>query len=190
MPRKDYYAVLGVSKEAGQDEIKKAYRKLAFQYHPDTNEGGHEAEDRFKEISEAYDVLGDRAKRNLYDRGYDSISNGSPFHRYPFGPHSDFFEQNFGMFRCRGGGFGRGLGRGRRGGRFMRPDISAPNIILTSSEARSGTEKAINLHTGNDILTFTITLPPGLHDGAMLKLDGKQAGCPDLDVYVRVRIVD
>src|SRR5689334_16575894 len=67
--RKDYYKALGVKKDAEQAEIKKAYRKLARQYHPDHNDGDEKAEARFKEISEAYDVLGDPEKRKQYDRG-------------------------------------------------------------------------------------------------------------------------
>jgi len=190
MQRKDYYGILGISKDAEQIEVKKAYRKLAFQYHPDTNEGDPEAENKFKEISEAYDVLGDQAKRNLYDRGHDFMSYRDPFHQDSFRSYTDFFAQNFGMFGCRGGGFGRGFGRGRRFRRFIRPEFSASNIILSSEEARSGTEREINLHKGNDILTFTINLPPGIQDGALLKLDGSQGGYQDLTVFLKVKIVD
>ncbi len=202
MQRKDYYDILGIARDAEQDEVKKAYRRLAFQYHPDTNEGDPRAEDKFKEINEAYDVLSDREKRNLYDLGHDPDSRGTPFRYDPFGPHAGSFEKAFfGGFGCRGGGFGRGLGRGRRGfcrnfsspfqgGPFQRPGISAQNITLTAAEAQSGAERSINLHTGSDILTFTISLPPGVHDGAILKLDGTQVGRQDLGIYIRVKIVD
>ena len=206
MQRKNYYDILGIARDAEQDDVKKAYRRLAFQFHPDTNEGDPKAEDKFKEINEAYDVLSDREKRNLYDLGHDPASRGAPFHYDPFGPQARSFEQAFfGGFGCRGGGFGRGLGRGLGRGRrgfcrnfsspfqgspFQRPEISAQNITLTSAEAQSGTERAINLHAGSDTLTFTISLPPGVHDGALLKLDGTQVGRKDLDIYLRVKIVD
>src|SRR3954463_4126778 len=74
----DYYKVLGVDKKAGQEEIKKAYRKLARQYHPDRNPGDPKAEERFKEISEAHDVLGDPEKRKKYDRGGSGFAGGNP----------------------------------------------------------------------------------------------------------------
>src|SRR5919199_3652832 len=80
----DYYKTLGVDKKASQEDIKKAYRKLARQYHPDTNkEPG--AEERFKQISEAYDVLGDPDKRKKYDRGGSIFGAGSPFGGAPGG---------------------------------------------------------------------------------------------------------
>src|ERR671932_1270615 len=74
----DYYKVLGVDRKASQDDIKKAYRKLARQYHPDTNKAPG-AEERFKEISEAYDVLGDPEKRKKYDRGGSVFGGANPF---------------------------------------------------------------------------------------------------------------
>ena len=86
MQRKDYYEILGVARDADEKEIKIAYRKLALRNHPDTNREDPEAEDRFKEINEAYDILSHRHKRTQYDLGRDPLSGGSPFRSYPFGP--------------------------------------------------------------------------------------------------------
>src|SRR3954466_5349558 len=79
MARGDYYKTLGVDKKASADEIKKAYRRLARQYHPDRNPGDAKAEERFKEISEAHDILSDPEKRKKYDRGGSVFPGGSPF---------------------------------------------------------------------------------------------------------------
>src|SRR3954453_21102569 len=81
--RPDYYKTLGGAKNAAQDEVKKAYRKLARQYHPDRNEGNKDAEERFKAVQEAYDVLGDPDKRKQYDRGTGPLGAGGARPRGP-----------------------------------------------------------------------------------------------------------
>lgn len=100
----NYYEILGVSKNATADEIKKAYRTLAFKYHPDRNQGNAEAEEKFKQISAAYDVLGDEAKRRQYDMGYstDSYSNSSAYssnqnyqRQYQYTYQNPFGDDNF-----------------------------------------------------------------------------------------------
>lgn len=103
---KDYYAILGVGKEAGADELKKAYRRLALQYHPDKNPGDKAAEEHFKEINQAYATLSDPEKRSNYDRYGTATPGGFSGGAQGFGDIFDLFEQVFG-FRTPGGGGAR-----------------------------------------------------------------------------------
>lgn len=150
--KRDYYEVLGVSKSAGDDEIKRAYRKLAKQYHPDLNPNDKEAEAKFKEANEAYEVLSDPEKKAKYDQfghaGVDpNFGGGGGYGGFGvdlgdlFG---DLFGGGFGGF---GGGFGGGSGRqtGPMKGENLRV-----NLTLTFEEAAFGCEKEINL-TRNDV---------------------------------------
>ena len=170
MEYKDYYKILGVAKNATQEEIKKAYRKLAVKYHPDKNPGDKMAEDRFKEISEANEVLGDPVKRKHYDElganwkqyqqtGFKggrqkAYSRGRPGGSYHFefdgdtsqffgeGGFSDFFESFF------GGGSGAG---GFAGFRNDVPGNDLNGVInITLQESFSGTERLVDL--GNEKL--------------------------------------
>ena len=112
MAKRDFYDVLGVSKSSSQDEIKKAYRKVALKYHPDRNPDDKEAEDKFKEAAEAYDVLGNEEKRRKYDQfghqAFGAGAGGGGFH----GNMNDIFDMFGDIF---GGGGGGGFG----GGGFM-----------------------------------------------------------------------
>ena len=117
--KRDYYDVLGVGKSADASEIKKAYRKLAMKYHPDKNPGDKEAEEKFKEINEAYEVLSDETKRRNYDQfGHEGVNGqgfggAGGFGGQGFGGFDDIFGDIFGdMF---GGGFGGGSRQRRRG---------------------------------------------------------------------------
>ena len=98
MEKRDYYEVLGVSKNSSADEIKSAYRKMAMQFHPDRNPGDHTSEDKFKEAAEAYEVLSDSTKRSRYDQyGHNGLRMGQDFHQYSgfddiFSAFSDVFS--------------------------------------------------------------------------------------------------
>ena len=111
--KRDYYEILGVTRDVSPEDLKKAYRKLAHQFHPDKNPNNPEAEDKFKEASEAYAVLSDNEKRAQYDRhghaAFGAGQTGDPFAGFdPFSSFSDLFSEFFGRN-------GRGGGRGRRG---------------------------------------------------------------------------
>ncbi len=143
MTKHDYYEILDVSKNASADEIKKSYRKLALKYHPDRNPDDPESEEKFKEASEAYEVLSDSEKRGLYDRyGHDGVEKFRFFRAFQvlmifFHLLGDVFEDFFGM-----GGFGgrQGGRSGARKGQDLRYDL---NISLR--EAAFGIEKNIEV---------------------------------------------
>jgi molecular chaperone DnaJ len=141
----DFYAVLGVARDANDDEIKLAYRKLAMQYHPDRNGGSKEAEERFKSITEAYDVLREPQKRAAYDRfGEAGLrgGGGGGFHHVDLAEALSIFMRDFGGF----GGFEEMLGGRRSGGGATRTgaDVKVP-IELTLAESATGVERTITL---------------------------------------------
>ncbi|NLZ53983.1 MAG: molecular chaperone DnaJ [Thermoanaerobacteraceae bacterium] len=144
MAKRDYYEILGVSREATEDEIKKAFRKLARKYHPDVNKDDKDAAEKFKEINEAYEVLKDPEKRARYDQfghagvgqgGFDAGNFGGFGNFGDFG--SDIFEDIFDMF---GGGFGRSRRRGPTRGADLRYDLE-----ITLEEAAFGVEKEVEI---------------------------------------------
>lgn len=139
----DYYELLGLQKGASEDEIKKAYRKMAKKYHPDANQNSKEAEEKFKEVSQAYEILSDPQKKATYDQfGHSAFENGGAggggYQQY--GDMDDIFESFF------GGGFGDifGGGRGRRNGPRRGPDIQT-HINITFEESYFGVKKNITL---------------------------------------------
>jgi molecular chaperone DnaJ len=140
----DFYAVLGVAHTASDDEIKKAYRKLAMTYHPDRNNGSKEAEERFKQITEAYDVLRDPNKRALYDRyGEAGLRGGGAggFHHVDLSEALGIFMRDFGGF----GGFEEMFGGGRsRSGPRTGADVKV-TIPLTLAEVATGVEKKFTI---------------------------------------------
>lgn len=143
--KRDYYEILGVSKNASKDEIKKAYRKQALKFHPDKNPGNKSAEDKFKEAAEAYEVLSNDEKKARYDR-YGHAGMGNSGHSYGgqgmtvediFSSFGDIFGEAF-------GGFG-GFGGGRQGRRVSKGSNLRVKVKLSLSEIASGTEKKIKV---------------------------------------------
>lgn len=150
MSKRDYYEILGVSKDSSADDIKKAYRKVAMQYHPDRNPGDKAAEEKFKEAAEAYEVLSDADKRSQYDRfGHAGMSNngrgfsGNPNMEDIFSQFGDIFgEDIFGSFFGGGGGGGRRGGQRARGTRGSNLRIK---IKLTYEEIAKGVTKQVKV---------------------------------------------
>jgi len=144
MAKKDFYEVLGLQKGASDEEIKKAFRKLAIKYHPDKNQGHKEAEEKFKEINEAYQVLSDPEKKARYDQYGDADAVGGNYGGYgaegfdfsDFGGFGDIFDSFFG-----GGGGG---GRRKKGGPARGADLEY-TVTLTFEEAVAGVEKEISI---------------------------------------------
>lgn len=154
MAKRDYYEVLGVEKTASADEIKKAYRKKAIEFHPDKNPGDKEAEENFKEAAEAYEVLSNADKRARYDQfghaGMGGAAGGGGFEGFGQGMSMDDIFSMFGdIFGGRGGGFGGGFGFGGGGGRpsqrkFRGSDLRV-KVKLNLKEIYGGAEKKFKL---------------------------------------------
>jgi molecular chaperone DnaJ len=145
MSKRDYYEILGVGRTAGADEIKKAYRKLALQFHPDRNPGNKEAEEKFKEAAEAYEILSDADKRHRYDQyGHEGIRRGADYH--DFGNMTDIFSAFGDVF---GGSFfeemfGGGQRSRGRSGPLQGSDLKV-RLKLSLEEIATGTEKKLKI---------------------------------------------
>jgi curved DNA-binding protein len=200
---KDYYSTLGVAREASQDDIKKAFRKLARQYHPDVAKDKKGAEEKFKAVNEANEVLSDPEKRKKYDElganwqengsyqpppgrrgGRNQAGAGAQGQEFHFGGtgFSDFFEQFFSGgsrygFPEDGSGFGEGPASGE-----MRPNRGADiegDILVTLEEAMRGTVRPLTLQTTNpqtgeaERRSFQVRIPPGAIDGKRIRVPGQ-----------------
>ncbi len=208
---KDYYQSLGVPRTASADEIKKSFRKLAREFHPDVAKDKKRAEEKFKEINEAYEVLGDADKRKKYDElGADWKSGaefrpppgaggfggggqgfrGRPMSREDFSTHfggtgfSDFFEQMFGGQR-------RGNGFGGQGGFTEEPvaeesrDIEG-DILVTLEEAKRGSVRTVTVRRENRTDSHQVKIPAGITEGQKLRIAGR--GEHGGDLYLRIRL--
>jgi len=180
MANKDYYSILGVNKGASDTEIKKAYRKLALQYHPDRNKGDKAAEEKFKEVTKAYEVLSDAQKRKTYDQfGEAAFEQGGPGAGGPFGGFGGFGGQNGPFtytYTSNGGGFDFGGfsdpfdifeqffgGANPFGGQGARRPTYALNIDFM--DAVKGVTKKVSL----DGKTQNIKIPGGVDDGSRIR---------------------
>ena len=199
----DYYKVLEVNKEATQDQIKKAYRKLAKAYHPDANPNDKKAEEKFTEINEAYEVLGNEDKRRKYDQlgSQYNFSNGYDFDPSQFGygggnaryefrgsgvnGFSDFFDMFFGdgginvedMFSSKNRGFSYSGSSSTRGytdsNQTIRGEDKEVEIKISVIDGLKGTEKQIVLDTPNGRKTLSVKIPKGVLAGSKIRLAGQ-----------------
>jgi curved DNA-binding protein len=208
MAAKDYYTTLGVGKNASDEEIKRAYRKLAMKYHPDRNPNKKEAEERFKEINEAYAVLSDKEKRKQYDtfgaegfhqrftqedifRGFDfdeilsSLFGGRGRWEFRSGGRSGF---DFGDF------YGRQGGQENMGRMPQRGEDIVYEMAISLEEAASGGEKRISFQKNGKIEEISVKIPKGILSGKKLRLSKKgmegRNGGPPGDLYLQVSIRD
>lgn len=202
---KDYYKILGIGKNASADEVKKAYRKLAKKYHPDKNQGNRQAEEKFKEISEANDVLSDPEKRKKYDQFGENWTRyetgggfGNSYEQQGYGGQaytmteedlknmfgggggfSDIFENIFGG-RTRSSG-------GRRKTAFKGSDYNA-DLQISLEESFHGSTQRFTINGQ----TLSIKLKPGIKDGQVLKLKGKGepgiSGGSSGDLYLTIHV--
>jgi curved DNA-binding protein len=209
MEYKDYYAVLGVNRQATEKEIRQAFRRLARQYHPDVNPNNKEAEEHFKEINEAYEVLSDPEKRRQYDEmggnweRYQQYQQAPPQGRSEtfssrrmraedfgdlFGeesPYSSFFEQIFG---------GAGQDRGRGSPRSQRGRNAEAEVEVTLEEAAHGTTRVLRVggEEGKE-RQLEVRIPPGVRTGTRVRVAGQgesgRAGGPRGDVYLVVQVL-
>jgi DnaJ-class molecular chaperone len=202
---RDFYEILGVKRNASDDQIKQAYRKLARQYHPDRNPGDKQAETKFKEVQEAYDILSDKTKRAQFDRfgaagvgrGFEGAAGGPGGFHFQWGPGpggaqeidpnqaADLFRQFFGG----GGGpvdmesvFGARArsGRGRR-----RPANQEVETEATIPFVTAGLGGSVNFQiNGKEV---SVKIPPGVQDGQVLRLQGQGPAGGDLLLKLRIQ---
>ncbi|MBR0596682.1 DnaJ C-terminal domain-containing protein [Sinanaerobacter chloroacetimidivorans] len=207
--KRDYYEVLGLKKEASANEIKKAFRKKAMQYHPDKNPGDKISEDKFKEVNEAYSILADADKKDKYDRfGFAGVDPNAAFNGgqgqgpgnqggYQYQEYSDFNGADFDIFKDFSGSefdnlfgtmFGGGFGSTqRKAGPRKGADLQT-SITITFEEAAFGAKKQVRLNGK----TISITIPEGIDNNSKISLKGQGQpstnGGANGDLIVEIKI--
>lgn len=212
--KRDYYETLGVARSSTADEIKKAYRKLAMKYHPDKNPGDKAAEDKFKDVSEAYEILSDAKTRTNYDQfGHAGSAAG------PSGPGAGYYTQDpfagfdytgfrsgqnyttesaYDLFNDIFGDMFAGTAAGRRGPVRKRGSDLKYNLQIDLEDAFNGTQKEIrfvrNRSGKDDTSHLSVNIPPGVKEGQRLKLRGEgdsgQHGGETGDLYVVINYAE
>ncbi len=212
MEFKDYYTILGIKKDASQDEVKRAYRSLARKYHPDINKDP-DAETRFKDVGEAYEVLQDPEKRAAYDKFGSNWQAGQEFKPPPnwdagfefsggsftdagHGGYSDFFEELFGGTRF------TGAGRQSAGFRMQGENLHA-KIVIRLEDAFRGSKQTITLsrarvdekgHVRTEPHTLHVTIPKGVTEGQRIRLEGQGGpgigGGPNGDLFLEIAFAE
>ena len=219
MPGKDYYKILGVSKSASADEIKKAYRKLALKYHPDRNKDDKSAEAKFKEISEAYAVLSDPEKKKQYDMfGADGFQNrftqedifkgfdfGSIFREFGFGGagrNRDIFSHIFDglggtdqfSYRTGGSPFGSARSSSHNYMKHVKGQDLVYELPVTLEDLSKTTDKIISYQVEGRQERVSVKIPGGAPDGLKLRLRQKghpgPYGGPPGDLYIKIKVLD
>lgn len=202
MAQTDYYKALGVDKKATPEEIKKAFRKLAVKYHPDRNPGDKSAEDKFKEINEAYAVLSDPQKKEQYDtfgsngfhkqysqedifRGFDF---GGTFKDMGMGGNEDIFSRLFGGAFGRGGGMGGGYRPGPQRGSDLEMETD-----ISFRDAVNGAEKIVAFRRNGKREELKVKVPAGVDNGSKIRISGKggqgEGGGPTGDLFLIIRVL-
>jgi len=204
---KDYYKVLGVTRTASDDEIKKSYRKFARRYHPDVNPNDKGAEEKFKDLQEAYEVLGDKTKRKRYDQLGANWKHGAEFTPPQgwqgsvrtefdfgdvFGPSggfgsqrggfSDFFESIFGQM-AGGQTVGRGANQRKR---WSNRGKAETELYLPIELMHHGTTQKLNLTVNSKQKTVDVRIPPGAKDGSRIRVPG--GNIDGGDFYLRLKV--
>lgn len=202
MPDSDFYSVLGVSKSASQDEIRKAYRKLARQYHPDVKPDDPESAEKFKQVQEAYNVIGDAEKRQKYDRFGSAYKYADAAGAGPGGPQYQWagpgtgpidIEELFGGVDL-GDLFGGGRGPGRSSGRARprRGEDLKTEILVSFETAALGGQHELQYRVDGEPKHISVKIPAGVNPGGQIRLAGQGnpglGGGPSGDLLITVNV--